>query len=268
MAKKELRFLSTTLVKRPDLWAEEFNNYILDIEALCEPGHGGEVKPDGDWKWWIETWHLAAAQEKGCADIAVPAIPVYPSFGELDPIEILQVFCLCQDLRVYPPAWVMNDLYKRLGAYLDDNMSGRARRLGEYFGEPRNGNRRNIFKGLAFRKMMDTACLNVFYLERIFSKKQNQALDIIALKVELIQEDLPKGWKGIEKTMGREALRKAYQTWKSGLDAQRTFKFFETSPPTPEDRINILQSLGRDCLAGHPDLIAFLDIGKKQGTKN
>jgi hypothetical protein len=259
--RKGLSFLEASFVKRPDLRLDEFSDSVLDEtsddEAMFAQG--------ANWQWWIPTWKLVSEEFKNYPGLHrnSVAVPVLPEFCEqIDPIEILAIFCSCHEWRVYPPAWVLNALHERFEAYLKDNFDGRSRRLGEYFGEPSEGTRRGVFRQFYTSSLTEQAHRIVDCLVYWFSRKQNAALDIAAIYLQLRQERSPKGWQG-EKIKGREALRKSYLAWKRSGETDRFLKNMERCPPTTEDRLFILKALGSDCLQGHPDLIDLLRGAKR-----
>lgn len=182
---------------------------------------------------------------------------------KLDSLEIIDYFCKCHHWGVYPPAWLMDEITSRFANYLADNLKGKTRRLGEYFGEPANGNCRGKFREAASPDMR-FVCLYVDKLEYWFSRPLNKALDIVAVYYEKLYKEKLRGWN-VKKGAGRESIRKAHQKSRRYGTTRYMIKIWEKHPPTTESRINLLITLGRDSLTGHPDLLDILDKAEKEG---
>lgn len=240
-------------VKRPDLRPAEL------------PTEGTPEEFDArlpSWQWWISSSDLYTNELKSNhEEFLALALPEYPDIsGTPDPAKIIAYFCACHDWGVYPPAWIMNDLYKRFSGYLDDNMQGKFRGLGEYFGEPAKGTRSGTFRKFQLEPAMETACMNVDRLEHWCNRPLNKALDIVALQLEEAQERAPEAFKvDPKKRKGREALRKAHQEWRRSGCTDRMLDFWkEKEMPTSEQITEFVKALGPDLLTGHPDLLALL----------
>lgn len=226
-------------VKRPDLRPEEIPSF--------------EVCSDQDAESWI--WHIEGNDlfnELGCdhGEIFSVDLPIYPDIhGIPDPIKIAAFFCACHEWRVYPPAWIMDDLYRRFSEYLEENGAGNPKRLGEFFGEPATGTRRPKFKELVFGPMMETACGDVDRLEHWVGVSTKDALDIVAFRLEIAQEKVPSGWQG-ERTKGRAALVKAHQAWRRKGTTDHFREIWDKNGLPTDDNLLHLLERHEDCLLG------------------
>lgn len=240
-------------VKRHDLRPNEISEYP-------------DPKEYQNWQWWITHEDLSRKELTDFID-QLKADDIQQVFcdpnNKEDPIERIRCFCNCHRFGIYPPPAVMNDLFKRFSGYLDDNEKGKSRRLGEYFGEPANGNRRGKFRDESGPDLF-SVCAMVHHLENWFYRPNNKALDIAALYLEKLYDQTPKEWQG-EKKKGRESLRKEYLRLRR---IPAAIIVFNSNNPTPGARQKLLKTLGRDCLTGHPDLLDLLDKAEKEGTKN
>ncbi|PLX88410.1 MAG: hypothetical protein C0618_04400 [Desulfuromonas sp.] len=250
--KQEQKFKDRHYIKRPDLWPGSPNEKPLEEyqDALRH------------WDFWIDALELCKQQTEKNPDSSADMVTLYLSdlpdrIGPVDPIETIGLFCLCQKMAVYPPAWIMNDLYQRFSRYISDNMEGKDRFLGEYFEESRDSARRSDFKKYVYSRPISTACLNIHKLRKWFDCTQKSALDIVALQLEQAQKDMTGEWKS-ERIKGRAALAAEYaDIKKKGLMKEHEV-YWERNPPTNENRRALLRDIGLENLTGYPHLEAWL----------
>jgi len=173
--------------------------------------------------------------------------------GTLDPSRIILLFCQCHKMKVYPPPWIMNQLYERFREYVDDNFNGKnPKRLGEYFGEPKGGNRRPYFKQKAFEDFIEMSCRGIEILKGCFGKSQEDAIGIVTRRMETV-----KNATAFEMNKGEAALEKAYKKWdRSAKDHYRDR--LKRKPLTDEQKLEFLQTFPPDAFTGHPDLESLL----------
>lgn len=245
----EINWQDLVYFKRADLRQDEEGSPYNEDTVSDDDRH--------KWKYWIDNLSLHDEQDRFSAMVISDYLQV---MGPADPIKIIEFFCACHEMKVYPPEWVMNEIYRRFNDYLDENYQGKGRGLGEHFDEPARGKRPGYFKQRTQERIMDIACANVHRLITWFNRIQSAALDIVAIQIEREQADVPL----IARPKGRDALRRAYQTWLQAHNEVCKITGPWPDPPN-EERTKFLRALGPDCLTGHPDLLAWLD---KEGTRN
>ena len=257
MEDEHIDSLDLVFVKRPDLRQEEEGS---PYSAECSRNGATEIKKTFDrWEYWID--NLSLYEEQGSFSALIMPTYTYAN-GPADPIQLIEFFCDCHKMKVYPPRWVMDELFKRFSDYLNENYQGKGRRLGEYFGEPAGGGRSGYFRREVQAGNMEVYCANVHRLVSWFGRTKVAALDIVMIQLEREQADHPLTGN---RPQGRESLRKAYQAWLRIFNELQTKDFWsDWQSPSNEKRTEFLNALGRDCLTGHPDLIAWLD---REGTK-
>lgn len=228
-------------VKRPDLRMDELPDMAGNEELA-------------DWRWFIEDLELYETElqeEPDLERINALSLPLYQHIqGTPDPAKILAFFCLCHEWRVYPPAWIMNELYSRFNEYLNDNGDGKKkRRLGEYFGEPARGNRSAFFRNEAFKGVMQNACTAVDRLRFCFNLTKEESLGIVSQWLESVAN---KTSFRFEK--GEAALEKEYRKWCKSVHCERWIKYFTDDSPTSEGNIEFLRSFPSGSFTGFPQL--------------
>lgn len=233
-------------VKRPDLRPDE-----LPTEASPE-----ELSA---WKWWIqenELYDEIPEDIHPLERIQALDLNIYQEIhGTPDPSKILALFCFCHENSVYPPAWIMNELYKRFDEYLKGNSSGKKkRRLGEYFGEPARGDRSAFFRQEAIKPVMDSALTAVDRLRFCFDLSREDAISIAARRFELVTNKtshrFEKGEAALEKAYREWCKTDHYQEWIDRTIINRVF--------TDEETKNFIKSFPPDSFTGHPHLEQLL----------
>jgi hypothetical protein len=224
----------------------------LDLR-LVELPDTSNTEELADWKWWINELELY----KECQDLPLQerinalSLPLYQHIhGTPDPAKIIALFCLCQEMRVYPPAWIMNELYSRFDEYLKDNITGKKkRRLGEYFGEPARGNRSAAFRQQAFKHVMQSALAAVDRLRYHFNLSKEQALCLVAQRLETVENDTCHRFE-----KGEAALEKAYRDWCKMDSRQEHIEWLKTLTFSDEDTLEFLHSFPPDSFTGIPHI--------------
>lgn len=185
--------------------------------------------------------------------IAIPDQP-YLS-GVTDPAKILAYFCFCHESRVYPPTWIMNELYNRFHEYLTDNGTGKnKRRLGEYFGEPARGDRSAFFRQEAFRPVMELSFIAVDRLRCCFGLTKEAALSIVAARLELVINKTSHRFK-----KGEAALEKAYREWCKGEHYQEWLeRSIKNRTFLAEETKDFLRSFPPDSFTGYPHIESLM----------
>lgn len=122
-----------------------------------------------------------------------------------EPINIIQAFVMCARYRVYPPPWVMNDLYERFSNYINSNKKGENKGLGEFFGEKKNSARKVYFNKIKYQMLKDTLCMSVDKLVIFFGISESDAIKIVA---NSSLKNINK--KGVLTDFGEPALKAHY----------------------------------------------------------
>lgn len=218
-------------VKRPDLRPSEIDTLV-----------GVAMEDLQSWQWWIHSSRLYE-DELGSdpKEISALLIPVHKEIlGLPDPIRIINYFCECHEMGVYPPAWVMNDLYERFSAYLSDGLKGKKNRLGEYFGEPKRGTRSGAFCDIVKKPIIGRAVLDVEQFYGWFGIHKNVAYDLVAQYLAAVENKTDHRIQ-----IGYAAIEAAYKN-DEGLEYYR--KLWREKPPTREDKEAMLQRYSRESL--------------------
>lgn len=230
-------------VKRPD----------LRVDELSETPSPDEL---ATWQWWITGMQLFERELEGPIQERIGALDLsmYQHIhGTPDPAKILAFFCLCHEWRIYPPAWIMNELYTRLNEYLRDNVSGKKKSLGEYFGESVGGVRGPYFRQQAFKGVMQSAFVAIDRLRYSFNFSKEQALGIVSRRLEFV----------VNKTSfrfdkGEAALEKEYREWCKNVHCQEWLEQFENISLTDEENKEFLRSFPPDSFTGFPHIEKLL----------
>jgi hypothetical protein len=163
-----------------------------------------------NWKWWITALELEIRDN---SENRVSEALEMADYLELinstpDPLTLIEFFCKCHEWKVYPPGWVMDDLYNRFSEYLTDNYSGKARKLGEYFGEPSRGNRSAHFRQKAMEWPIISACMAVDRLHHCYRIPKTKARELANYRMQSLHP------VGIFREKGIEGLTKSYSKWR------------------------------------------------------
>lgn len=232
-------------VKRPDLRPNE----------MQDPASPEELN---SWSWWIQDFDLYQNELEGIdplTRINALDLPCYQQIhGKADPAKILALFCLCHEWRVYPPSWIMNELYSRFDEYLKDNGTGKKKRsLGLYFGENERGARPAFFRQEAVRGVMETALIAVDRLRYQFNLPKDQAIGLAARLFETVEN------KTVHKFQkGEAALEKAYREWIKGSHYQEWIERFVKNPIAEETKNGFLRSFPPGTFTGYPEIEKLL----------
>lgn len=232
-------------MKRPDLRLNELRD-------------GADLEELSSWKWWITTMELykGELQEQPILEsINALDLPLYQHIhGTPDPVKIIAFFCLCHERGVYPPAWIMNELYTRFEEYMKDNSSGeKKRRLGEYFGEPARGDRSPFFRQQAFKEVMESALIAVDRLRFCFGLSKEQALGIVSLRLESVVNTT-----SFRFNKGEAALEKAYREWSKKVHCHDWLERFKNRTFTDKENLEFLRSFPPDSFTGFPQIEKLL----------
>lgn len=156
---------------------------------------------------------------------------------------VVKAFCFFYESGVFPPEWIMADLYKRFSIYLKDNVKGKAEAdLGKYFDGKK---RRTAWKQAIGENLEDKACFAVYVLVRCADVALPKAIEIVTPWLEKLQRELPPGWKS-ERVKQGPALTAAFKKRRKDLDS-----IWRAPPPDPL-LLHILDSLGS--LQSYPSL--------------
>lgn len=235
-------------IKRPDLRSDEF--------PLME------TVEDEREKWNLIISDLELYKElisKGndlldvcsCLDLTI-----YPEIhgGIGHPVDLLALFCSCHDWGVYPPSWVMNELYQRFCQYLKGNLSGTdKRRLGEFFGEPPTGRQSPYFKQRAFSDVMQSAMIAIDRLRFVHNISKDDAIGIVARRMEIVKNNTSHKFH-----KGEAAIEKAYKSWGKEI-SERLRNRWEESPPDQENTLAFLKTFPSESFVGFPHVEALLN---------
>lgn len=232
-------------VKRPDLRLQELSDEATPEDLAA-------------WKWWLQDMELYEGEladlpiEDRITALGLTTFKVV--HGAPDPARILAFFCLCHEWRIYPPAWIMDELYSRFKGYLSDNLTGKnKRRLGEFFGEPARGDRSPFFKNQAFKSVMESTLIAVDRLRYRFNFPKEQALGIASRRFELIVNET-----GHRFQKGEAALEKAYRNWCNGDHYQSWLETMISQPFTEKENKEFLLSFPEGSFNGYPHIEKLL----------
>lgn len=238
--------VTTPYIKRPDLRPEELPGRATPEQLAA-------------WRYWIEGLDLHTdLKDSGLDPLeAITALDLteYPHIhGKPDPVKIISFFCACHEWKVYPPAWIMDELYQRFNAYLIGNGTGKdRRRLGEFFGEPARGNRGPWFRQQAFAPVMQNMCTAIDRLRYVFNLSIDNAVGIVATHLDDVVNKT-----GHRFDKGEAALAKYYKNeWGAEMSLQQK-QMFADRPPTYEQNKTFLRQFNEDALAPYPHLKTYL----------
>ena len=228
------------LIKRPDLWPDELPEHITPDDL-------------DDWKYWLGGLDIVndvSGRGFGLVEASIASqLPNYPDeHGIPDPEKIISYFCDCHEWGVYPPKWIMNELYQRFGSYLEDNMSGKSlRRLGEYFGESSLGKRSAYFRQKAVQPVMESLCIIVDRFRHGFRLGVDASIGIAVTRFAESGPDVSES-----------SLYGYYiNTWGSGR-TRDVWEVLDAHPPTVEQNMEFLSQFDEDILTAYPVLRAYL----------
>jgi hypothetical protein len=177
-----------------------------------------------------------------------------PKISQVDPAKILAYFCACHRWRVYPPDWIMNELYSRFSEYLDDNLKGKARGLGEYFGEPARGTRPGTLSKLAQCRIMEQAMMDVDRFHEWFGINCSDAFDLVAHYLEAVESRTSHRF---EKSYS--FVKKAYDAWQKSGASEAMIEYWKGKKmPTRADKVAMLRRYPRDAFDGYPQFAEYL----------
>lgn len=242
---KRLKLLSRTFVKRPD-------RHLADISV--------ELEDEGlmSWQWWISLFDLVESDDyHPRRDIRARSL-LYPD----DPtaLDVIHCFLACHELGVYPPGWIMDDLYQRFYGYMTDNLRGKLDAgIGNYFDE---ANRRGKFRDFALESSVKQAAWLCGALYHWFRTPKSKAIDICGAWLEDKQLGSNAPWPNENRPKGVAALRKEYSKYSEYIEQRQV-----GLRPNDTVRLGILESIGEQFLAEDPDLIDELKRLRKIETK-
>lgn len=240
------------LVKRPDLRLDEVTENGINWQWwMTNKEYGDELKNDQNNSVIPLSVFpsLSGINEPSFYDLRKVMLPYLQKFtGEQDPAITMALFCECHRYRVYPPPWLLNDLYKRFSSYLADKLNGGDKRLGEYFGESEEGARNSYFSKMAFASTMETAMQDINRFRIWFGLRKDDAIDLVAQYLQTV-EDNNKTTHRFHK--GFSAIAKEYKLW-SKKHTLRHFKLrAEHHPPSRDDKVKMVQRYPKDAFDVH-----------------
>lgn len=243
---KRLKLLSRTFVKRPD-------RHLADISV--------ELEDEGlmSWQWFIHALSILDGPwpAQGVSELSEPQ-----RTGKIpeNPIDIIRLFCACHEWGIYPPGWIMDDLYQRFSGYMTDNLRGKCDAgIGNYFDET---NRRGKFRDFALEPKVREAAWLCGALHHWFRTPKSKAIDICGAWLEDKQLGSNAPWPNENRPKGVAALRKEYSKYSEFIEQRQV----NLRPPDTV-RLGILERIGEQFLAEDPDLIDELKRLRKIETK-
>lgn len=238
---KRLKLLSRTFVKRPD-------RHLADIPV--------ELEDEGlmSWQWFIHAPSILddpwQAQEVAGELPRVSELSEPQRTGKIpeNPIDIIRLFCACHEWGIYPPGWIMDDLYQRFSGYMADNLGGEKfdAGIGNYFDET---NRRGKFRDFALESSVKQAAWLCGALYHWFRTPKSKAIDICGAWLEDKQLGSNAPWPNENRPKGIAALRKEYSKYSEFIEQRQV----NIRPPDTV-RLGILERIGEQFLAEDPDL--------------
>lgn len=232
--------------KRYDLRPEEFSPEV-------------EFDQYDKWAWWISSSDLSRRRgdvivecfDNGLSDeemeillndeCALYYLPVEEENEGVGPAELISLFCLCHRRGVYPPPWLMNNLYKKFNQYLREKLDGSDKLLDEIFAGNGKGLSRTYFKQAANGPIWDTAMHDLNRFRIWFGLTIKDATAIVAQYKKL----------GMKEDQGFSTVEKKYKEFNKIDPFERHKDFYKKHPPSRRLKVRVVKRYPKDTFIPH-----------------
>lgn len=232
--------------KRHDMWPEEFSSEE-------------EFDNYNKWKWWItseelsrsrreifvEVWKNGLSQEQLnnmlSQEISIYYLPVEEENNQAGPATIMDLFCLCHSRGVYPPPWLMNDLYQKFAKYMTEKLNGSDILLDEVFAGKSKSLSKPAFKQIAIYPAWETAISDIHLFRIWFGLSIKDATAIVIQYPKL----------GLKKDNGFATAEKKYKKYCKISPIDRHEAWFREYPPRRDFKLRLVKRYPKEAFLPH-----------------